>query len=369
MQASSSRNSASEQRPAGGVRSKPKRFAVIGAGMSGIACARTLAQAGHDVTVFEQHGDAAGRTAIVDSVCGGFDAGAQYFTVRDQRFETALATVPGLCRAWSVNTVRVLDEAGRVVAAAPPPGERHWVATPGMDALVKAWAAPLAKNGQLLVNTPIARIERDALSPEQWQLHAETADGGSQIFAGFDAVLLAVPAPVAQAILGEHQTPWEDTLNNVEMAPCWTLMLGFAHAVRPGLTTLGPQWNAARSTHHRIAWLARESSKPGRSQVERWTVQASPQWSKEHLNDDKGRVQAKLMRAFSEVTGIHATPTLVETRRWRHARTMMPMGKPALWDSGAQLGLCGDWCLGHRLEDAFLSGLELALAAIGKQTP
>jgi predicted NAD/FAD-dependent oxidoreductase len=26
------------------------------------------------------------------------------------------------------------------------------------------------------------------------------------------------------------------------------------------------------------------------------------------------------------------------------------------------LGACGDWCLGHRVEDAFVSGLELALA-------
>ena len=53
-------------------------------------------------------------------------------------------------------------------------------------------------------------------------------------------------------------------------------MAAFPQAVRPGLTTLGPQWNAARSTHHRIAWLARESSKPGRNSIERWTVQASP---------------------------------------------------------------------------------------------
>jgi len=27
------------------------------------------------------------------------------------------------------------------------------------------------------------------------------------------------------------------------------------------------------------------------------------------------------------------------------------------------LGVCGDWCLGHRVEDAFVAGLELALAA------
>ncbi len=32
----------------------PRHFAIIGAGMAGIACARTLVQAGHRVTVFEQ---------------------------------------------------------------------------------------------------------------------------------------------------------------------------------------------------------------------------------------------------------------------------------------------------------------------------
>jgi predicted NAD/FAD-dependent oxidoreductase len=29
------------------------------------------------------------------------------------------------------------------------------------------------------------------------------------------------------------------------------------------------------------------------------------------------------------------------------------------------IGVCGDWCLGHRVEDAFISGLELALATLG----
>jgi predicted NAD/FAD-dependent oxidoreductase len=28
------------------------------------------------------------------------------------------------------------------------------------------------------------------------------------------------------------------------------------------------------------------------------------------------------------------------------------------------IGVCGDWCLGHRVEDAFISGMELALAVI-----
>ena len=341
-----------------------RHFAVIGAGMAGIACARTLAQAGHRVTVFEKSSQAGGRTATIDSPYGTFDAGAQYFTVRDPRFARAIDTVPGVCKRWSANSVRVLDAAGRVAAAGLPHREAHWVASPGMQSLVAAWAEPLALAGQLITGTRVARIERDAVNPSGWQLRTEGAGGARQVYAGFDAVLLAQPAVPAQALLASSavDTALSESLATVAIAPCWTLMLAYPQAVRPGLTTLGPQWNAARSTHHRIAWLARESSKPGRNLVERWTVQASPAWSAEHLEDDEARVQAKLLKAFAEVTGIRATPAHADTRRWRYAQTTHPLGKTHLWDTAMGLGACGDWCLGHRVEDAFVSGLELALA-------
>lgn len=342
----------------------PRSIAVIGAGMAGVACARTLLQAGHQVTVFEKAGHAGGRTTTLQSPFGGFDAGAQYFTVRDDRFTQALATVPGVCRPWSANTVRVLDAAGRVVAASPAPNDPHWVARPGMGSLVDAWAQPLQQAGALRTGTHVLRIEPDRLTPNRWQLQTQSADGSQQVFAGFDAVLLAQPAAPAQALLGSSGVgaALAQSMAGVETAPCWTLMLAFPQAVRPGLTTLGPQWNAARSTHHRIAWLARESSKPGRSIIERWTVQASPAWSAEHLEDDAERVQAKLTKAFSEVTGIRAVPAYADVRRWRYAQTTKALGRSHLWDAQTGLGACGDWCLGHRLEDAFISGLELALA-------
>ena len=91
-----------------------RHFAIIGAGMAGIACARTLVKAGHQVTVFEKAEQVGGRTATCDTPHGNFDSGTQYFTVRDDRFAQALATVPGVCRPWSANSVRVLDATGQV---------------------------------------------------------------------------------------------------------------------------------------------------------------------------------------------------------------------------------------------------------------
>jgi predicted NAD/FAD-dependent oxidoreductase len=348
-------------------------FAVIGAGMAGVACARTLLQAGHRVTLFEKSRGFGGRMSSRRTEFGGFDHGAQYFTVRDKRFARALLTAQALVRPWSVSTVRVLDELGHVLASAPPPTEPHFVAIPGMSSLVSHWAQPLAHpelygnlKSRTLTETRVTHIERDVLDPAQWQLRAEDSEGGQLVVGGFDRVLLALPHLQAHDLLlaSGHAPHLRHRLSAVQVAPCWTLMVAYPNAMQPGLPHLGPQWNAARSTHHRISWLARENSKPGREPIERWTVQASPAWSSKHLEDDAERVKAKLLKGFAEITGIRAAPAHAVVHRWRFAQTQTPLGETHIYDPELGIGLCGDWCLGHRVEDAFVSGLELALAVV-----
>lgn len=343
-----------------------RHFAIIGAGMAAVTCARTLMQAGHRVTVFEKSHTVGGRMATRNSAFGTFDTGAQYFTVRDPRFMLAMQTTPAVSKRWSANTVQVLDAHGRVAAAGLPAREPHWVPSPGMNALVRRWAQPLMADQSLELDTLVTHIERDTLNKAQWQLRTTGAGDSSHVYGGFDAVVLAVPSTQAQALL--DNTPKAASLakkiSRVTVSPCWTLMLAFPQAMQPGMSALGPQWNAARSTHHRIAWMTRESSKPGRGAVERWTVQASAAWSQEHLHDDPKRVQAKLTKAFAEVTGIRAEAAHADTKRWLYAKTDQPLGQSHLWDANNGIGICGDWCLGHRVEDAFVSGLELALAII-----
>ena len=335
-------------------------IAIIGAGIAGITAARTLAKAGHHVHVFEKSRGAGGRMSTRESNFGTFDHGAQYFTVRDPRFSLAIQAVPGstdICRPWSANAVRVLDPLGHVFEAARATKEAHFVAKPGMNALVRHWAEPLGK--AISYNTEVTRLARGAKG--LWTLHTTHKN-----HAGFDHVLLAIPAVQAENLLkasGKEaaNTQWLKAMDAVDVAPCWTLMLAFPHATQPNLH-IGPQWNAARSIHHRIAWLTRESSKPGRGKVERWTVQASAAWSAEHITDTEPRVTAKLLRAFSELTGIRAEPAHTQVHRWLYAKTIKPLGVSYQYNPGNGLGTCGDWHLGHRVEDAFVSGLELALA-------
>ncbi|MCX7692804.1 FAD-dependent oxidoreductase [Tepidimonas taiwanensis] len=346
---------------------EPGRVAVVGAGIAGITAARTLAQAGWEVTVFEKSRGAGGRMATRRTAFGGFDHGAQFFTVRDERFRLALQATGAPIAPWNVSLVRVLDELGRHVAAAPPARETRWVATPGMSALVHAWAQPLIDGsvGQCHANARVVRLAPDPIAPARWALHLDAADDTPPIHGGFDAVLLAIPAPQAAELLHASAVAadWQARLRDeVVMAPCWTLMAAWPLAAQPGLDGLGPRWHAARSDHHRIAWVARESSKPGREPLERWVIQASPAWSAEHLEDDAERITGKLLKGFAEITGIRATPGHAVAHRWRYAQTQRALGEPYLWDSRSGLGVCGDWCLGYRVESAFLSGLALALA-------
>ncbi len=365
-----------------------QHIAIIGAGMAGITAARTLVQAGHRVTVFEKSRSVSGRLSTRRSEFGSFDHGAQYFTVRDARFRTmmqwALATAPDIARPWAANAVRVLDAQGRTLEAALPSREPHWVAQPGMNALVAHMAAPLLKK-HVHLNTQISQILQ---VDGRYALHSHNPTDPSQAVqthTGFDTVLLAIPHLQVQDLLqrslhlptlskqkhsahipSQLDAIFLQKISHVTVSPCWTLMLAFPNALPTSpnepIRPLGPQWNAARSTHHRISWLARESSKPARGGVDRWTVQASAAWSQEHLEDDAERVKAKLLKAFAEVTGIRAAPAHAEVHRWRYAKTDKPLGSSHLWDEQLRIGLCGDWCLGHRVEDAFVSGLELALA-------
>lgn len=368
-----------------------QHIAIIGAGMAGITAARTLSQAGYRVTVLEKSRGPGGRMSTRRTEFGSFDHGAQYFTVRDDRFRAmmawALHTAPDVARPWAANAVRVLDSQGHTLEAALPSREPHWVAQPGMNALVSHMAAPLVEKKHVLFNQQVRLIERMPSGQYSLQCHnpLDTSAKPASI-GGFDSVLLAIPSVQAQALLHDSAqellskkerstqilcrglTDFSEKVSAVTVSPCWSLMLAFPNAlplkptepVRP----LGPQWSAARSTHHRIAWLARESSKPGRVGIERWTVQASAAWSTEHLEDDGVRVKAKMLKAFSEITHIRAEPTYAQVHRWRYAKTDNPLGQTHLWNPTLGIGVCGDWCLGHRVEDAFVSGLELALSVV-----
>ncbi len=319
--------------------SRPLRIAVIGAGMAGLACAGALHRRGAAVTLFDKSRRVGGRLATrrVNGLI--FDHGAQYATVRDPGFAAAM---------------QAMAAAGHA-APWPTAGEGRWCGVPGMSAL--AGYMEQQGIGTLHTGRHVAFLHRD---DHGWLVRhrdaAETRPGvvsdvGGEVAGPFDRVAVALPAPQAVGLLGPHA--FADEAARAGMAPCWAAMLAFDEAT-PAPDLLRPETGALR-------WIARDSSRPGRPAApECWVAHATPEWSRAHLEQPAEAVLPLLRDAFAVATGITAEASFAAAHRWRYALAEAPLGTPALWDAAAGLGVCGDWCLGARVEAAFLSGRALA---------
>ena len=327
------------------------QIAIVGAGISGLTAARQLQSQGHTVTVYEKSTGVSGRMSTRMTEFGGFDHGAQYFTVTSERFKKEVADwlKVGWVAPWESRLVS-LDSG--VTDPASCTG-KPFVPVPGMNSLGKHLAYGLD-----------VRTEHQAVGLEklnnQWLLSVKSDAVPIPASAGpFDAVILAIPPELATPLLAPHPE-FLQKVGNVKLQPCWTLMLAFP-------TRLNLAYDGAWISHSRLAWISRDTSKPDHRAGERWVCHATPAWSKEHLEDDAERVKEKLAKAFHEATASPIQHIHAAAHRWRYAQATAPLPESCLWDANAGLGICGDWFAAGldgvgRVENAFLSGLALAKA-------
>ena len=333
------------------------RIAVVGAGVAGLACAGRLRDAGHAVTVFERGDRPGGRVATMRTEVGGFDHGAQYLTARDPTFvaEVARWHADGVVAPWPVDP-RAIDAAGRARDGRSKGGTTvRWVGVPGMSTVADAMADGLDLRCGVMVDA--LEPDRSVNGSGRWRLRHRRPDGAAvEADPSFDAVVVAVPPDAAAALLA----PLPALVAAAAIAcvePCWALMIGFAGPLDVEPARIG---DAAFVDAGRLAWIAHDSGKPGRRAGERWTVHAQSAWSVEHFDDDPEDAKAKLLKAFHDATGSHAQPLYATVYRWRHALARASLSSGFLWDADRRVGVCGDWCRGYRVEDAWLSGRSLA---------
>lgn len=199
-----------------------KTIAIVGAGLAGLTAARTLAQSGHQVTVFEKSRGLGGRMSSRRSDFGRFDHGAQYFTARDPRFLRALewvqTTAPGTVQQWQTR-----------VEPKNQTKETRWVGVPGMNALAAQIGASLLEAKNIHLETRVTKITRTSTTGAGWSINALGPNDQAVSVGSFDAVLLALPSEQTLQLLQESklQSSWLPAIDAVEVAPCWTLMLAF----------------------------------------------------------------------------------------------------------------------------------------------
>ncbi len=316
-------------------------IALIGAGLSALTFTRYLSSF-TTLTLFEKSRGVGGRMATKRHGSFSFDHGAQYFTVKSAAFQDfiQLPDVKPHIKKWDIpihkiahdHKLQQIDEKRTL-----------FVGSPAMTALPKALSYQL----DIHKSVEIIKIKGQA---HQWYLYDQL---GSE-YGPFDWVISTAPAPQSAKIIPDICSFYHD-LQEVQMAGCFSLMLGFEKK-------LPLRFKAAFCEASPLGWIACNHLKPNIPNTTSLVFQSTKEWAEKNMEGDKETIQKKLLKEACEKSGLDLTDyTHSDIHRWRYASVIKAAQKDFLIDAKQGLAACGDWCIKGRIEAAFESGRKLAL--------
>ncbi|EFN58722.1 hypothetical protein CHLNCDRAFT_16675, partial [Chlorella variabilis] len=354
--------------------------AIIGGGMSGLACAWALAQSGLRCTVFDtgEHG-VGGRLATRSSADGSlrgappgllFDHACQYFTATHPSFQQIVDEwqAAGVVQRWEGPVGRL-----RGGSFVPDGGQERYMARGGMRQLAEHLAGRASREqrdgsgGLVEVRRP-QWVSEARFTPDGWRLAGCGRDQGV-----YDAVVIAHNGKCANRLAAPMGVPAVAAqLRRLRLAATWVLMAAF----RSPVAVPGGMEGAFIQGCQVLAWAGNNTAKlgpgGGRDGVECWTLISTQGYGgtnkvpQENVPADVAqRVAAEMLAAFATALGLPegALPPVVftQTQLWGAALPTNSPRVPCIFDPAARVGVCGDWVAeGGSVQAAALSGLALA---------
>ena len=302
---------------------------IIGSGMAGLAAADAARAAGLSTLILDKGRRIGGRVATRRAAGFTFNHGAQFLTARHQDFIAACnsAETAGALAGWQV--------AGRSALCGAP--------------TMRDFPAHLGAGFEIRQTVEITGIEADADTVTLHDRQGAVASGRQ--------LVVTVPAPQAARLLGDLEPDLAATAGMAQYAPCWTGMYGFDAGMLP------PAAEPLRNDNGPVGWALWEDHRPAPpagTDGAALVVQAAPDWSADHLEEDSADVAEAILAAYAAQAGLSlAAPDYIAAHRWRYARVTRPAPEDAARISpDGRIALAGDWLAGARIEDAWLSGRQ-----------
>lgn len=306
----------------------PLDLVILGSGMAGLAAARHASAKGLRLAVIDKGRRIGGRVSTRRAGGFTFNHGAQFLTARQSDFITACdeAVAAGALQPWQV--------AGRDAYCGAP--------------TMRDFPAFLGAGRDIQQGVEITAIEQ-----HDGMVALHDTDGGTVIAR---RAIVTAPAPQAERLLCDAAPTLGAVAATAEYAPCWTAMFGFETGAVP------PDMPPVQTKTGAVGWGMWEAHRPSAAAIDgaSLTVQAAPDWSEEHLEEDAASVAEAIFAAWRTASGIStATPVYQAAHRWRHARVTRPAGAGANRVSpDGKIAIAGDWLAGARVEDAYMSGVR-----------
>ncbi len=337
------------------------KIGVVGAGISGLAAARKLALAGHEVRVIEKKRRPGGKLASREF--GGIpaDYGFSHFEVNDPDFGQFIDELreEGLVRSWAhgfglYDGVRLHDSNPNEYAT------NLFAAPEGMASVARylsRWTdvtTEVKAGGMTFIGSNRSR-------KRAWMVNLTDISVYE-----CDAVILAPPAPEAYGILqtAQDETPARRIIRHIDEVryrPSYALL-----AVLEGGTL---PFKGISCDDRTVSWIGNESSKREGGDASVLLIRSTAEFAREHAQSDAGEVTGLLLDRALDISGLQKRAA-GETRLkfWKYYSAENPLEEyfMELEMEEAPLALVGDYFMGDTLEDAYLSGEKLAEYWIAK---
>lgn len=316
---------------------------IIGAGISGLTCARILKNFGLSVTILDKSRGVGGRMAtrrsesVIDSTKEAlFDHGAQFFTIRDQRFSDFV-------EKWQ--SIEIVKEWCRGFFPNAEDGHPRYIGKNGMTSAPKYLSADL----NILLNSKVKSISNIAA---KWSVLTEA---GEKFTA--DAVILSPPIPQSLQILDNGGVKLPETirsdLESITYEPCIAILVEI-----DGPSNL-PDPGGIKINDSIVRWVCDNHKKGISAEVNTITIHSSAEFASDYWDSNSDDIARILLNEISELIG--STVLKTQVHKWRYTTPINTYKNTFLVGiENAPLIFCGDAFGGPRVEGAFISGLETA---------
>jgi predicted NAD/FAD-dependent oxidoreductase len=334
---------------------------VVGAGISGLACARVLADAGVPVRVLDRGRRVGGRMSgrRVETSVGTrvVDLGASYFTAAGSGgFADLVADweARGLARPWTDTFATISGRAatgGGVTGSSS--GPVRWGAADGLRSLLDDLVAPPGREALDVVHG----------------IDVETVDGGldgpSVDGRPASAVVLAMPDPQAADLLPRMVAMRMDVSARWNWRPCIAVYAAWPDRWWPAFQ------GAFVNDSDLLVFLADDGARRGDG-APVLVAHTAPEVSSDHL-DAPASIVREVLAELGPLLGSSATPepTWARAHRWSLATPLRQHTDTTFgYDVGSRIAVCGDaWGERSKVETAWQSGTDLGRDLVERFAP
>lgn len=354
--------------------------AIVGAGFSGLSCARQIQSHGYSAIVLEKSKGLGGRVATrrVGNTC--FNYGARYFQAHGAHTKALLQEMQNISDAdtpqltsWPRTRVAMNCDGSYQVL----PQADGYLPSNGMTAIAKYLARGLDVRRQHRVQSLHFTDDR------MWEIYT---DPHGEPVLKTRAVVLAMPAPQALTLLAPLtqlglSSDVLDAVQSVEFSPCFTVITGYSASHEFNHPTRRSEWDEiCFAPGSDIDWLGLtrspdlstahlpEANTEERDHAQSHIVvsQSSPAFAEQYLHEtDRQGVGDRLLERLSYQLKEPALqhPDWMQVHLWRYSFCKKPTVHPFLLTlSPGIIGCAGDWCRGQTIEHALSSGVSLGHA-------